>query len=266
MKILAHYLTISLFALLPAGAQTSYVATVLADKPNAYWRMGDVPGSPVAIDVAGPYTATVRGNVSFGQTGVLQNNAAVAMDGTGYFLTALRQTHVVQYSLEAWVNTIAATAPILQDRGYDETTNGYALSITMSVGWVNAFDGKLHCGLDGQDVYLSGATQTLVNDGTWHHFVCVFNGVGGQPVTPQQFTLYVDGQPQTLDYTSIGSAVAPVNGSGGTTIGIHPIWQRESPEYPEFVGFLDEVAVYHYALTSSQVLSHYQAASCPHGC
>lgn len=266
MKMLGNIVVLGLFALLPASAQTSYESIVLADKPSAYWRMGDAPGSAVATDAARNHPASVHGSVSFGQGGVLSDNTAVGMNGAGFFSTTLLQLRAVQYSLEAWVNTFATAAPILQDRGYAEVSNHHPLSITMSVGWLNSFDGKLHCGVDGQEVYLAGATQSVVNDGEWHHVVCVFKGAAGQAVTPQQFSIYVDGQPQTLDYTTIGAAVAPVSGNSGTTIGIHPIWQETSDGFSAYVGILDEVAVYRYALTAGQVLSHYEAATCPHGC
>lgn len=268
MKKLA-FLTLCLFALLPASAQTSYPSTVLADNPSAYWRMGEPAGSPGSADVSGHHEAAIaHAGVDFGSAGVLLNNSAVYLGGTGYFATPLLQNDVSQYSLEAWVNTFAAAAPILQDRGYTDETNHGALSITMGVGQPGMYDGKIHCGLDGDDVYLGAITQRLVNDGSWHHVVCVFSGVGAQVVTPQQFAVYVDGQPQTVQYNTIGPApapAAPVTGSGGTTIGIHPIW-RKADSLPKYIGFLDEVAVYNYALTPTQVLSHYNAATCPLGC
>ncbi len=65
----------SLFAILSAKAQIPYQDVVLADKPAAYWGMGEPAGSLYAIDFSGHGDAAlVQGTVFFGQTGALHDN------------------------------------------------------------------------------------------------------------------------------------------------------------------------------------------------
>ncbi len=259
---------LAVFTVAGANGQTSYPATVLADAPAAYWRMGDLPGSPYSPDASGHLEpAIAREPVYFGQMGALQDtlNGSVGLTGEGYFTTSLFQDNVSQYSLEAWVNTRALIAPILQDRGADDVNKGDSLSITLSIGQPELVDGAVHCGIDGDYIFVRGVTDITVNDGAWHHVVCVFNGVSGQVITPSQFTIYVDGRARGLKYQSNSSPLAPVSGSNGTTIGIHPIWEQANG-MPRYVGLLDEVAVYGHALTAAQVLAHYEAGRCPIAC
>jgi hypothetical protein len=261
-------LLFSLCAILGAKAQIPYQDVVLADKPAAYWGMGEPAGSRYAIDFSGHRDAALaQGTVFFGQTGALHDNpnTSVNLGGAGYFLTPLKQVAVSQYSLEAWVQTNATIAPILQDRGYDDVNNSESRSITLTVGQPEIADGAVHCGVDGDNVYVGDITQLLINDGRWHHVVCVFSGVAGQAITPSQFTIYVDGRPQPVTPKVDSGATAPVTGSNGTTIGIHPIWQQQFA-MPGYDGLLDDLAVYNYALSARQVLAHYAAGECPMTC
>ena len=251
-----------------ASAQTSYPVAVLEDHPAAYWRMGAPPGSPFVADASGhSKSAAVEGPVYFGQIGALQEsrNTAVDLAGEGYFATALFQRNTSEYSLEAWVKTFAIIAPIIQDRGYNDVNKSKSLSITMSIGQPEYSDGAVHCGVDGDNLYVRVITQLPVNDGKWHHLVCVFSGISGQVITPSQFEIYVDGVQQILNYASDSQPVAPVTGSDGTTIGIHPIWEQQFG-MPRYVGTLDEVAIYEHALSAASVLAHYKAAKCPLRC
>jgi hypothetical protein len=259
-------LLMGLFAIVTVNAQIHYRDIVLADSPAAYWRMDEPAGSPYVTDDSGHgQPAIVQGTVFFDQIGALHDspNTSVELAGAGYFLTPLYQIAVSEYSLEAWVNTFATIAPILQDRGYNDVNKTASVSVTLSVGQPELADGAVHCSADGDNISVGGRTQLLVNDGRWHHVVCVFSGVAGQTVTPSQFKIYVDGISQPLTVINNGARpVAPLTGSNGTTIGIHPIWQQGFG-MPNYAGLLDEVAVYRYALSAGQVRAHYAAGECP---
>ena len=261
-------LLLASLALANTHAQTSYEATVLADQPVAYWTMGQPPGSTYAADASGHGNpAIVQGSVYFGQRGALQDDptTSVGLLGNGDFVTPLDQTEVSQYSLEAWVLTLANIAPILQDRGFSDVNDAAAMSITLTIGQPDASDGTVHCGLDADYLSIGDKTNKLVDDGKWHHVVCVFSGLAGQAITPSQFTIYIDGRPQPVVPFSTGSATAPVSGNEGTTIGVHPIWEQQFG-MPEYSGLLTEVAVYRHALSAARVLAHYEAAKCPLTC
>ena len=82
-----------------------------------------------------------------------------------------------------------------------------------------------------------------VDDGQWHHIAAVYDG--------SMFSLYVDGQ---LD------ASAPATGDPTQyTSHTYNIWlgdAQDSTGY-EFDGFMDEVRIYSYALSASQIASLY---------
>src|SRR5919205_3175222 len=101
-----------------------------------------------------------------------------------------------------------------------------------------------------------GSTETIssassYNDGSWHHVVATQDGSG--------MALYVDGAPVGTD-----PATGHVPYWGNWHIGSGNLsgWPSE-PSSTAFSGWLDEVAVYDYALTQAQVTAHYTAPDYP---
>jgi hypothetical protein len=73
----------------PAPAKRSapsYRQVVLADKPVAYWRLGEKAGATVAKDETGKHPAQYHGQPTFGQPSPIQAKpaTAVALDGKSY--------------------------------------------------------------------------------------------------------------------------------------------------------------------------------------
>jgi hypothetical protein len=95
------------------------------------------------------------------------------------------------------------------------------------------------------------ASGSVVPNGQWHHLVGVCDQIGGS------VTLYVDG---------ISNATGTVSGGSGIKASTNAvaIGSRQSGTTTynnQFVGSIEEVALYNYALTPAQVQAHYIAAS-----
>src|SRR5579864_4064893 len=74
-------------AILPVFAQMSntsmYKQTVLADHPIAYYRLGEPPGAPVALDSSGHHhTGTYANYPGLGVPGLIAGTANTAVDFT----------------------------------------------------------------------------------------------------------------------------------------------------------------------------------------
>lgn len=91
----------------------SYVTSILADNPLAYWRMNESSGIIMRDSTANGYDATLSGTFTLGQPGPILGLAdtAVLLDGATGALSApysLNDTTLSALTLEFWINAGAA--------------------------------------------------------------------------------------------------------------------------------------------------------------
>jgi hypothetical protein len=227
---------------------------VLADHPLGYWRLDEASGA-IAHDYLAGDNGTFTPRVLLGQPGDnLIDTHKAAIFGTLLSSNSCATNLAVDFSTTgnatfsaaAWVNGGAQTT----DAGI--ITKGYG-------GGGEQFN--LDCGAGnhafrffvrdaGGNVYL--ANSSVTPDSHWHHLVGVCDEVNGYVY------LYVDG-------TNAGQAtVAPYVGILSSTMAMS-IGSRQASMAPvnnnQFVGSLEEVAVYGYALSAAQIKSQFQSAS-----
>jgi hypothetical protein len=187
--------------------------------------------------------------MSYTASGKLQS--AVTFDGTDDRIDIpYTQTNASDYSISAWFKTsTAANGVFVQDRGA-----GTGLSLTLGIGNNpgGCAAGKISYGLDSNSIYIGKCTSSTYNDNTWHHVVGVWNGTSGVGVASAQFTIYVDGSAAATTNTSIGSATAPLTGSGNTKIARHDAWTVN------YAGSLDEIGIWTRALSATEVQQIYR--------
>jgi hypothetical protein len=257
-----------------------YPAAVLRDNPIGYWRLNETPDNGTGNNgtIANDYWGGNDGvytNVDLNQTGYssgLSNQFGYypATDPTetsaqfGSYPSYPSQSNYVAniqgvsfatssngtFSIEAWANgnsvqSYAAAGIVAKGAwGAEQFTldvggNSYAYRFTMR----NA---------SGSPVYLPDYNQ--VPDGNWHHLVGVLN----QPQSYAAF--YVDGVLAT------NVSVSPSAGVLSSTVPMS-IGARQgsgTANYTQqFLGYMNDVAVYNYALSSNQVVNHYLAAGIP---
>ena len=144
-------------------------------------------------------------------------------------------------TLSAWVNVsdTSISRPIVTKDA--ETTNQsfYLLLEGGRVRTLVSSDGSTQAHRTG---------NTLIPTGSWHHVTGVYNA------TAQTIDVYVDGQ---LDNGSLSGTVPSsiYDGNAATRIGHDQRLDRY------FIGSIDEVKIYNFALTDDQVKTDYNAGS-----
>jgi hypothetical protein len=232
----------------------TYAQTVLADNPMAYWRLNETNGT-VARDSVGGHDGTYY-NTVLGVPGYNTNDTDTAVqfgnpittdsyvgDINGIDFAAT--TNTATFSVEAWVNGgIQATDAGIVTYGYGSGGEQFNLD----TGNTKRFRFSVR---DFNNV-ARNANGTIFPSNTWQHVV----GVCDEPNSIVR--LYVN-----------GAQVATAAISAGVQLGTSPIsiGSRQSgyasTYVNNFVGKIDEVAIYNYPLSPAQVLNHYVTGTNP---
>jgi hypothetical protein len=240
----------------PNQSYQGYVRAVLADLPTAYWRLDESDGL-VAYDWVGAHNGQYT-NTALNQPGVnaldpdtaasfgtlaSSNSYAGNIPGISYAAT----NGNAAFSVEAWVKGGAA-----QVGGAGIVSKGYSGAEQFALDY-NGVSGVwrffVRDALSGIPSHVANATTGP--DGSWHHLV----GVCDEPNS--NAFIYVDG-------LRVGSAAITTN--SGTASAAFPvvIGSRQSISNAnfdfQFNGVIDEVAIYGYALSASQVQAHYNTS------
>jgi predicted alpha-1,6-mannanase (GH76 family) len=234
---------------------------VLTDGPLGYWRL-DEAGGPLAHDYLAANNGAYTPGVLLGQPGnKLLDTHTVARFGslstsnscvTNIALDfATYGNSSAAFSVEAWVNGGTQTSDAgLVTKGYGN--GGEQFNLDCGGGghafrfFVRDMNGGVHA-----------ATGSVTPNGQWHHLVGVCNEVNA---SNGYVSLYVDGV--NVAQGVITNNYAPGILSSATPVSIGSRQSGLGTAYDnQFAGYVEEVAIYGYALSSSQVLTHYQSAS-----
>ena len=227
----------------PDGSEkaTNYSDAVLADHPEAYWRLEEDRGSSVA-DSAGQHTGTVTDGVEMGVRGALtQTDNAVELDGSSGYLEVPHSPSLSvrgDFTVEAWAKPNrggSLAGAVLQKSGSEEGYEDweYRLSVTSENEW----RGTVFVGDDN----LTVTDPETVSTSEWTHLVMVLSG--------HTLRLFVDG-------TAVAST--KVDGEVNTSNGILAIGRSGGISSDYFKGAVDEVAVYGRALDADTVAAHHR--------
>jgi RHS repeat-associated protein len=239
-----------------AGSAEGYRAAVMGSAPTDYWRLGDSAGAGTAYDevAADGANATYSSAVTLGVTGPLNSSqTAASFNGTSTYVSApvpwLNGAANVTVSL--WFKTGGTTQVLF-------STNGSPIT-----GTATGYTPELYVGADGKlvgqwwtgDAYTPVESPTAVNDNVWHQ--AVLSGSG----TMQ--TLYLDGKAVGSKPGTIAISGASYDYIGAGFIG--GTWPDESNSGNTgtahyLSGSVAEVALYHSALSGSDVAAQYAAA------
>lgn len=246
-------LAVAMLLLWGMPASAGYVNVILNDAPIGYWRFDDPVGATQAADSAGynrplelaGFSAShyqVAGATADGNTALHFDWATATWPVTGDFAFAADES----FSFEYWIKVApghnsAAGAGILT-KGYDTSqSKPWYLSRLEGSGDNRRAEIYLRTGAD-DNANPRGAS--LVDD-QWHHVVGVYDASGAQA------QLYVDGRA----VSTVSNVLPDPYGTNSRPfiLGNHSNRRLDAS--------LDEVAMYHTALTPDQVVSHYQAGT-----
>jgi Concanavalin A-like lectin/glucanases superfamily len=227
---------------------SNYVATVMADSPIGYWRLGEMAGTNANAH-AGP-NGTYLHSPTLGVPGALacDANTSVHLDGVAACVTLGTSWSFVgraPFSVEAWINPEALQDPTVDHSrifNWELVDSG-----NKKQGWNLVFgtDGALFRRYENDvaDVAL-GPVPPL---GAWSHVAATYDGT--------TMTLYQDGA-MTDSLASSKNVVDPA-----TQLLIGAGYSAGSTA--NMKGAVDEAAVYDHALTAARVSAHYQAGIAP---
>lgn len=232
-----------------ADPTASFPAAVLTDNPLGYWRLNETNGT-VAHDYWNGHDGTYNGAVALGLPGfsaTYDGDTAAGFGGVGIYAGGITGFDFSgtgkPFSIECWVN-----GPSGQPDGATMVGKGNGNSGVATTHWqfaLQTLSGDFDFHIEDSNGNAADAQAPgLGPDGTWHYLVATYDG--------GTMTLYVDG---TAAATAAGPATGPAVTSipmsiGAGRSGVTPIYDQP------FTGSMDEVAVYNYALSSAQVLTH----------
>lgn len=238
------YLASRMSVIAPTNPTTTvYKDAVLADKPIAYWRLGETNGT-TAADISGNsnngayiggYTLSVSGSLNG------DSDKAVTFDGlTGYVQTSKQYSSPQIFSIKARFKTTGNTGQGLLHFGDSIDTRSVASDRNLYL----SSDGKLNF-----FVFSSGSftitSSKAYNDGNWHSAVATLSSSGVE--------LYVDGE-------LAASSTTPTSGHNYTGYWHIGYVNMGSGANYYFNGTLDEVAIYDTRLSETRIKAHYNAA------
>jgi RHS repeat-associated protein len=231
-----------------------YESMVLELDPRAYWRLDESPGSTVAVDASGQgrdaeYSGA-PGSYVLGEPSAIGDGSAVYLDGAdGYVYVAdswtpeaIALAPTEELSVELWFKP--ETLPL--DNQFHQ------LARWRWYGWgLRVYNGRVYGDLwEG-----TSASQTLtvlegpeLQEGAWYHVVLTKDG--------SESRLYVNGaevdQSPANGPVFYDTVIPDCCGTGGGV----GFGRDADVDAFYFQGWLDEIAVYDTALTSTRVQRH----------
>jgi PKD repeat protein len=230
----------------PAGtpAQSAYGDLVRSDGAQNHWRLGE-PSGTTGYDWGTGRDLTLASGATRGVAGAIagNTNTATTFPGTATVpaATPLRLWAPNLFTVEAWFRTTTTRGGKIIGYGNSATGNS------------SSYDRHLYMTNNGAVVFgvFNGTTQTIsspsgLNNGQWHHVAATY-GPGGT-------ALYVDGSQVAAN--AAHTTARPFNGFwrvGGDQLNSWP----NRPTANAFAGTIDEVAVYHTALSAQKIATHH---------
>jgi hypothetical protein len=222
-------------------ANTAYDQIVNSDGPQAYWRLGEPAGTTTSVDTSGQSNNGTYTGVTLGTAGKISGNTAATIGSNGRMAGEKAYSMPQQFTVEAWFKQGSLKGGRIIGFGNSKTANSSANDRMLYL----RSNGQVTFGVnDGSQRTINSSSNK--NNNAWHHAVGTYDdgvmklyvdGVLAGSQTVGQASLYYGWWRVGFDTTNSWS------GGGATQTGM----------------VIDEAAVYPYALTADQVVSHYTA-------
>jgi large repetitive protein len=222
----------------PTGSASTYVGSVLANTPSAFYRLDEPIGTTVMADSSGSKSdGSYSGQETLGETEPLASDPATSTgystccSGIGSGSPSLPLFNTAR-TVEAWVDTTSATAnQAIVGWGPTGTNEAFIVSINAQA-----------VGVDTYNDYLQFPTLRPLDNGTWHEITVTYNATTVE--------VYLDGQ--EVGTANFSGTVNTLDPSGLSLAGFSG--------YNMFNGDLADVAVYPSALSPAEVAAHFAAS------
>lgn len=250
-------------------ADAAHREVILADNPVAYYRLEELPGATTAVDSstnafdgAYNYNLDPSGMPDYPQLGLpgIDTNSVffrtyrdvgnvlrfgdIRVPYNSTINPAIDVTNGAPFSAECWAQ------PTIQPDDYKvvmASFGPYGSGIYANASGWNFYQSpgpNSYWILNMKPVVFGQASGLRITLGRWYHLAVSYNGTNA--------TFYVNGIAQGTFAASgyLPNPSATLHLGSGPNVGFGP-----------FDGGVDEVAIYTYALTSAQVLAHYQSGT-----
>lgn len=237
---IAAILGVGSFAL-SAIASGNYTNVVLADTPVAYWRLGETTGTTAFDSTVNANNGTYTNGVTRGVVGALAWDSNLAIQSAG--LPNGKPSVVVPDSVSLDVSSGLTIEAWLQA---DSLSTYRSPIMKSSASWADGYGfvyngGELRFFSKNYTAF-AGDANAFVTGPTFQHVVGTYDGA--------TLKIFVNG---VLAGSAAYAGGVGVNSQnlliGVAADGAEPVWN----------GKIDEVAIYGYALTDTQIQSHYLA-------
>ncbi|MGH7951811.1 MAG: LamG-like jellyroll fold domain-containing protein, partial [Limisphaerales bacterium] len=256
----------------------TYPLAVMADNPVGFWRLSEGPDNypndgVVAHDYWGgndgiytntdlaqpgynPLTEPTETAAAFGLQSFVDSDVFAIPTNVDFAKPA---NNSVAFSIEAWVNGYQQTADAgIVSKGYGG--GGEQFDLDCGANSTNATQSLTH----NFRFFVRGANGTVYGansfinpaDQKWHYLAAVCDEPDGM------VALYIDGVLVATN-TSVPTTAGILASTRTMLIGSRPSNSTTNVNDDQFVGSIDDVAVYNYALTSTQVVNHFISAARP---
>jgi hypothetical protein len=246
-----------------------YPRQVLNDGPVAYFRLDEASGTTTAYDYVGGNNGTYT-NVTLGipgynsaapipsdpsetaaEFGDFPPNNNYAGNVPSYLNFGTPSGGNAEFSVEAWFTQYLFNGggDAIVALGYGNGGEQFVLDTGAGPSGALRFFVRNAAGT----VSAANSTYVAANDGLWHHLVGVCDEAGGN------VSLYMDGKLIASGTITANSGLAGI--TAPLSIGARQSGNNGGTNYDfQFIGAIDDVSVYNYALTASQVATHYFAS------
>ncbi|HEX5016526.1 MAG TPA: LamG domain-containing protein [Actinomycetes bacterium] len=223
----------------PAVVLGEYAVLIVSHTPVAYWRLGEASGT-TAGDSWDSHPGFYENTPTLGVTGALANdtNKAVTLNGTNEWISVADHSdfdYEGDFTFEAWVKHSGVFGTF-----HDALIGKGPGNVPF---WWIAPDGDMVLRDGSLSTNVSRTVDPVITDTNWHHLVVTYEkGV--------ECRMFVDGVEVAVDGFNDATFV---NGSGSVGLGSGwgSVWSDG------WHGSLDEIAIYNYVLTPTQVTQHY---------
>lgn len=216
---------------------SAYSDRVIADGAVAYWRLDEASGTTAASQVGG-YTGAITGGVTLAQPGALADgNKAMGFTGVDGMVQVPAGAYSAfgtgPASVEFWARTTSTVAMVPCGTSH--------LNSTGLIFYTNATAMRLR--VYGAAVVIEPTATFAYADGAWHHYV----GVVRRGSPNDTVEIWIDGVLRVSNTFATGTNLTATQ----------PSFVGSSAANNEWIGGVDEVAVYPIDLTPQQIATHY---------
>jgi hypothetical protein len=231
---------------------TDYEVAVKSKSPIAYWKLDETSGTD-AVDEIGGYDGTYTNTPDLEQTPLIQTGTSIYCDTNNAHVllpsvldTGNNGVNTIEFWAShtdsttqcfVWDESLAGDASNRLIIAFNKNSSGFSSGV-MSVSTSNN---------TGTYAYAQSAAIAATYDGDPHHYVVIMNNGTGQ--------IYMDAE---LIAENTGMSTQPYhNSSGGNGHRLGYI-RNGGTDANGYIGYLDEVSVYDYALTPAQIQENYE--------